>query len=1046
MNYLKKTLLTIAFVITGAVVWAQDKPSESFKIKGVVIDASTLKPVELAEINCEGFSSTFSDLDGSFEIAVRSLSDVLTFKSVGYQTKDLVIAGRDSVRVVLHSVFFKTLQEEANFGDYSQKMAYTTRAVATSNHIADRENAGFPTADHAMDGRLSGVDIKVRSGIPGSGADYFVRGLSSLYATNQPLVVVDGMIFDANSYGTTLIPGYKSNPLAGIHINDIENVTVIKDGTGIYGAKGANGVVLITTTHAKKQATTIDLNMNGGFNQRPEGYPLLDATDYRLYLNEMLLSKGLTGSQVAELPYLSTNSNNADYYRYQNNTDWQKQIYKNSYTSNFNLKIKGGDDVALYALSVGYLKQGGVVKGSEYQRLHIRFNSDIKFSKTFTLNSNISFANHDRHIGATGYENADDVLYQTRIKAPFFHPYVVKGQGLVTPVFEQYDVLNVGNPLAINSLDNLHDLNYRFFGSFNFNWKVTPDLTISNLVGLSFDKDREIVFIPGEGAVPDSMKLGVAYRKSEDRVLRHTAFNNDLRVRYAKKMGYQHSLNAVAGVRMNLNNNEEDWAGDYNSANDQIRTMGNGNYLLRQKGGILGEWNSLTYYLTADYDFEKKYFLNASVSLDGSSRFGEKASGLEMMNSVFGVFPSVSAGWLITSEPFMSNIKFVDLLKLRASYGITGNDDIGNYTAQKYYISQNLLGYQGVIQGNFWNPALKWETNTKMNLGMDIAVVDERVSASVDVYKNVTTDMFDFVEVVPYSGFKGYFANNGGFTTQGMDLTLNANLLNKPLKWNMGVVLSKYTTKVDEISGSRRETNLYGATVLTEEGRPLGVFYGYKTLGVYSTQAQADAYGYKALLENTSLMPFGAGDVIFDDVNGDKVIDSRDRQIIGNSTPDFTGELFTQLKYKALTLDASVAFSVGGDVYNYARAQMESMSNTQNQTQAVLNRWRYEGQVTEMPRLSYGDVVGNARFSDRWIEDGSYARLRNVTLTYKVPVKISFIKNAEVYATGLNLVTFTKYKGQDPEFSISGTSLTQGIDLGLVPQYRTVMLGVKIGL
>jgi TonB-linked SusC/RagA family outer membrane protein len=1046
MNYIKKSLLTLALVIIGAVVWAQESPSGAVKVRGVVYDAATKLPIEVAEVTCPGFSSTFTDLEGAFEIDVRSLKDLISFSSVGYQTKDVILSGRDSVSVYLYESTYKTIQEEANFGDYSTKMAYTSRAISTANQIGDKENSGFVSPEYAMESSLAGLDIKTRNGVAGAGADFFLRGYSSLFANNHPLVIVDGMIYDINSYGATLMPGYKSNQLAGIDVNDIENVTVIKDATGIYGAKAANGVMIINTTRAKKQATSIDFNMYGGYNQEPEGYPVLGATDYKLYLNEMLLSQGLSGTQIANLPYMVNDPSQSGYYRFNNNTDWQKEVFTDSYTSNFNLKIQGGDDVALYALTVGYLGQGGVVEDAKYSRLNIRFNSDIKFSQKFTMNSNISFVNHDRQIGATGYEGYDDMLYQARIKAPFLSPYVITDNNITTPVFEPYDNLNVANPVAVMAQDDLHDLNYRFFGSFNFNYKATPNLTFSNLVGLSFDKDREIVFIPGEGSVPDSLELGVVYRKSKNRVLRHTALNNDFRARYNRKFGYKHTLNGVAGVRLNLNANEEDWGADYNSANDQIRTMGDGDYLLRQKGGYIGEWNSMTYYASADYDFEKKYFLNASISLDGCSRFGAEAEGLKLNGAVFGVFPAVSGAWLVTSEEFMKNIRAIDHLKVRASYGLTGNDDIGNYSAKKYYVSQNLLGYQGVVQGNFWNPALKWETNTKLDLGLDVALFRERVTASVDVYSNKTTDMLDFVEVSAYSGFDGYLTNSGGFTTNGIDLTVNTRIINKPFKWNMGFIFSKFETKVDEISGNPRESDLLGATILTKVGEPLTQFYGYKTLGVYSTQAQADADGHVALLENTSTLPFGAGDVIFEDVNGDNIISEADRQVIGNPTPDFTGEVFTQLKYKRLSLDASLAFSVGGDIYNYARAQMESMSSTINQTQAVVNRWKYEGQVTEMPKLSYGDPLGNARFSDRWIEDGTYAKLRNVTLSYQLPVKLGFLKNAEVYASGINLLTITNYKGLDPEFSLSGNTLAQGIDLGMVPQYKTFLMGIKIGL
>jgi TonB-linked SusC/RagA family outer membrane protein len=590
-------------------------------------------------------------------------------------------------------------------------------------------------------------------------------------------------------------------------------------------------------------------------------------------------------------------------------------------------------------------------------------------------------------------------------------------------------------------------VNYRLFGSFNFNWAINKDFTVSNLIGMSFDKSRQSVFIPRHGVAPIQVDNGIIENQMKARVLRHFVINNDLRATYKKKMGFDHKITAMAGARVNVNTLEEDWAGDFNSANDQMRSLGNGNYLLRQKGGTLGDWANMNIYANADYSWKNRYLATLSMSLDGSSRYGEKAQGIGMLGTRFGAYPGVALAWIVSSESFMANMESVEFLKVRASYGLTGNDDIGNYTARKYYTVKNFLGYQGIVDGNLWNPALGAERTAKMNLGFDMAFLNDRISLSADVYQNKTTQLFDYISTSIFTGYNGYYGNLGGFTTSGFDLSFNTRIVNSELvKWDLGFVLGKYTTTVDELSDKSRITEIYGAHVLTEEGSPLGAFYGYKTNGVYATTEQALQSNLKNRMSNETLVPFAGGDVIYVDMDPDGIIDQKDRTIIGDPTPDFVGELNTRLTLGPVSIDAALAYSYGGDVFNYMRYSLENMSSTNNQTQAVVNRWRYEGQETNLPKAVWGDPMQNARFSDRWIEDGSYARLKHVTIAYKLPFHSNFMKYAEVYVSGINLLTFTNYKGLDPEFSLNGFALSQGIDVGMIPQNKAVLVGIRLGL
>ncbi|HPY27329.1 MAG TPA: SusC/RagA family TonB-linked outer membrane protein [Prolixibacteraceae bacterium] len=1047
MNYLLKILIAIGFIAIQPDVSAQETASSGIRVSGEVFSVLTGKPVELALVNCGDFSSTFTDEKGEFTIEARSPDDIISVSAQGYHPKDILLSGRSRVSVYLSGEETHSFQEQAWFGYFSKKQIYTTQSVVSvRNTVAESAKSGIGSGEAVFDGRVAGLEARARNGIKGAGSDLFLRGYSSLYGNNQPLVIVDGMIFNTQSYGTSLIDGYRSNPLASIAEYDIENVTLVRDAASIYGAKASNGVVFIRTSKATQQATVIDLIMNGNYEMAPDNIPMLEAGQYRTYLNEILLSKGLTADSINRMPFMNTDPSVPGYYKYQNNTDWQKKVFADNYSSNVGLRIKGGDDVALYALSVGFSQQKGTVKGSDNSRFNFRFNSDINFSQKVTLNSNISFNYIKKNITATNIFSYYDAVAQARVKAPFLQEFIQNDQGVASPDLTNYDFLSVSNPVSLIENGQNEDMNNLLFASLNFNWDLARNLTLSNLVGMSVDKQRQSVFIPRAGIAPDSTDAGVIENQMKARVLRHFVINNDIRIKYEPRLGVNHSLMLLAGARLNVNTLEEDWGADYNSANDQIRSLGNGNYLLRQKGGTIGDWSSLVWYLHSDYGLKNKYLFTLNLGLDGSSRYGSKADGIPMFGTRFCFYPGMAAAWIISAEPFLAGSRIVELLKLRASWGLTGNDDIGNYTAQKYYVAKNLLGYQGTMMGNLWNPALGAERNSRINAGLDMSFFRERISASVDIFRNKTSRMFDYVTANILTGFYGYYDNRGGFTTNGIDAMVRARVANRPLEWDLGIVLSKYATKVDDLFDQKRITPVFGANILTEEGRPLGLFYGYATRGVFAGDAEALQSGLSNRMANESLVPFRGGDVIFEDFHPDGIIDENDMQVIGDPAPDLTGEIFTELHFKRISLQASLGFSVGNDVFNYLRYTLENMSTTNNQTTAVVNRWRYQGQATEIPRAAYGDPMQNSRFSDRWIEDGSYARLKRVSLTYRLPVRSKWVHSADLFATGINLLTFTKYLGLDPEFSLNGFALSQGIDVGMIPQNEMVLLGVKLGL
>jgi hypothetical protein len=351
-------------------------------------------------------------------------------------------------------------------------------------------------------------------------------------------------------------------------------------------------------------------------------------------------------------------------------------------------------------------------------------------------------------------------------------------------------------------------------------------------------------------------------------------------------------------------------------------------------------------------------------------------------------------------------------------------------------VSQNLLGRQGIVRGNISNTALQWETHKKLNVGLDAALLHERVTLSVDVYQNTTNNMLTLEPAGTMTGFDYTLTNNGGMKNQGVEVALNSRLLNGAVKWDAGLMLAKNQNELTKLPGGPMLNTFAGATIISQEGQPVNAFYGFKTNGVYATDEEALGAGLTTRQFNGALANFRGGDVRFINQDGNAEINENDRVVIGNPNPDFTG----------MVSDAALTFSYGNDVYNYTRAQLESMQGPENQTLAVRNRWQANGQVTDVPRAAWGDPMGNARFSDRWIEDGSYLRLRSLSLTYNLPIQQGFLKSSSVYLTGSNLLTFSNYLGYDPEFSASANRLMQGVDTGLEPQFKSVLLGFRLGL
>ncbi len=1037
-------LYTVAFTIS---LQAQSRENFTYTVSGTVKNAQNKALLPGVRVEYEGVTSSMTGDDGRFTLKLPSDKINLKVTVPGYTSKLISVRGREEIIIELYPEGFKSVFESMIVPGGESSPVGVTNAWSSINENNILSTA--VTADENLQGKVSGLNLIHHSGSPAAGSNMYIRGLNTMNAGMQPLFIVDGMPYENSIYSTSLLGNYFSNPLASIDPKDIESITVLKDGTSQYGVKGANGVVLIRTIRAKDVETKINFHLHTGINFEPSNIPVLNGADQKLLLFDILQSQGMTGSQIMALPYMNEQKpvlekwgydGNTDYYRYNKNTDWQKDLYDApTFNQDYYLNISGGDETAIYALSVGYMNQKGVVKNTDFDRFNTRFNAEVNLSKKFALYANMSFLFSSKNLIDEGPSTNRNPIYAALVKAPFMAANVYNEQNAISPVLEDYDIFDNSNPYSLINTSDRNNSQYRFVGNIEGVYKFNNYLKADGMIGVNFNKEREKLFFPNLGVYFDTLSVGPVRNETEQRVDRLFSLYGKGAVTYNNTFAYAHKLNATIGVRYQHNEGEDDWGKGSNTGSDNFKSVGYGDPLYRRVGGQISNWNWLNIYGGVDYGYQDRYFLSYSMAADASSRYGENASS-------FYVYPSISGAWLISGESFMKDVNLFDYLKLRAGYGLSGNDDIGNYRGVQYYVPQNILGNYGIVRGSLVDLNLKPETAAKLNVGLDAAFLNERVSLSFDFYQNKTKDMLVQMPSPKETGYPYYWTNAGEMKNTGFDFSLNSRILNGTVKWDLGFMVSKYKNEVTDLEGQEYITSICGADILTRVGEPLGVFYGYKTEGVYATQQEADNAGLN-IQKGSQTYSFSAGDVKFANVdNSNNLIDENDRVIIGDPNPDLYGSIFTTLKYQRWDLNVFMTYSLGNDVYNYTRAQLESMSNYNNQTQAVRNRWRAEGDITSIPRAVYGDPMGNARFSDRWIEDGSYIRMKSVTLSYKLPLNWGVLRACTFYATGDNLLTLTKYKGLDPEFALGKSPLYNGIDATFVPMPKTLSLGFKLEL
>lgn len=1033
---------------TAVSVKTKEVNPSAYMVKGIVRDAKTSQPVVAAQIRSRNYeSAATTDEEGNFEIEVASPGEILIVIAFNYNLREIPVRGRQNLEINLYSEVFSDFYKEIEGLTGPKQNTYSVNAV---NGTQEPGHPTFLSVDNAIQSRMSG-DLRSisRSAQSGMGASLFIRGLNSVNMNAQPLFVVDGVIWNNYFDIESVHDGFYNNPLTDIDMNDIESITVIKDGTSIYGSKGANGVVVIKTKRGEDMATKIVFTAFGGLDEKASSLPMMDGDQFRIYTTDLLGSSDLSFEEIEELPFLNDDPTSITYKKYHNNTNWDNEVYQQGITHSYNINVNGGDERALYYFSLGYTGNKGIVKTTDLQRLNFRSNADFFLTENINLGMNVGYTSTDRNVLDDGINLYTSPTFLAMIKAPFLNPYSYTPSGTLSTDLEDADIFSVSNPTAViaNALNtNKH---YRLSIGFKPEFKLSSEWTLSTQFDYAIDKFKETYYSPMVGVADREIPgIGVSENIFKSQIIRNIALFDDTQLKFEKQINTVHQLEAIAGVRYISNFYEADYGEGHNSGSDQKRNLLD--QTIRFTQGVNNRVKSVSNYLAVDYSFDNRYFLSAAVAADASSRFGrETQGGFQLFNRSWGVFPSVNAAWLISSESFMANVNAIDWLKLRVGYGLSGNDDIAPYAWSAYFESTRYMDRaNGLILANIGNPEIQWETTAKASLGADAILFNNRLAFNADIYANRTRDML-FLKSLPEVAGNGYYWGNGGeMSNNGFEFSTNLKLFNlTKLKWEIGAGIGHYKNKIESLPDDGEYiTTMYGADILTSVGNPAGIFYGYKTLGVHTSEASAENANLGLIDENGVSHNFEAGDVYFEDLNSDGIINDKDRQIIGNPNPDFFGSFSNKIVFSNFTLDLLFTYSYGNDLYNVTRAELESGSLLLNQTTAMLNRWFYEGQKTTQPKATYLDPMGNSRFSDRWIEDGSYLRFKTLSLSYNVPLKSSVIEGLNIWVSANNLFTLTNYLGRDPEVSVRNEVLYQGIDAGLLPHTKSYFVGIKMNL
>lgn len=1039
---IKYASVLIAFFWTCLSLHAQ----ETVIIKGSVVDFLSSKPISKTNIRVKGAlgESAESTESGTFELKVPSAYAVLIISYPGYQRKEFPLNGNKEVKISL-------APEKLDIGESMVRLPYFTANEKNLNGSYGVVSKGYDKSIQYRDiyqmleGTVPGLEVKANSGVPGEGSQLNMRGLRSLYVTNTPLLVVDGVPVVTQLFNNSVVRGNVYNYLADINVKDIESVTVLRDASaaGIYGSRAANGAIVITTKQGTNGKSFLDVSTQQGVSLRFREMPVLNSSEYLSYFSSKLYGQGLSQQTInQQYPFLTnTNTNTVDYWTYANNTDWQKEVTRNAFSQDYYLNLRGGDVTSKYSLNVGYNNADGVGKGISNNRFTSRFNLDFRISSKLTAGMRIGFSRTQKNLMDQGNEERTNPLYLSLTKPSIFAPFQKSKTGIDGPFLSQpgFDLLS--NPLAVvNGVSN-EVLSTWILGSVFAQFEFSKALKTKFSLTLDRKGLEEDRFTPANGIVPVNNDPRFD-RTSEEQLITDQIMSIEHTLTYEKQLNPNNRLLAYAGYNIEMSSYKNFYGYTIHSTSDDFQGLGDGMKLAMS--GLNETTHNLSVFANIDYVFREKFFLKGGVRLDGSSKFGDQVSnGLQLASVPVAVLPYTGLTWKVKAEPWMKSLSLVDEFNLRASWGLTANQNIPVNARYSLYESTFYTFKPGIAPSNIGNSNIQWETTNNINIGTDFSLLKKSLEIRFDYFNTNTSNLLVPKVINDLNGTNLYWANQGSLKNRGFELGISTLGHAGSLVWKLGFNIAKYTNEVNDLPyGLPIISGINGFSSIAQNGSAAGLIYGFRNLGVFSTAAEATTSG----LINDKGVPYKAGDFHYADLKKDGIINDLDMSVIGDPNPDFFGGITAGLSYRNFDLDAVFTYSYGNDIMNALRMKMETGDGYENQSVTVLGRWATDGDITKVPNILYGDPAGDRRSSSAYIEDGSYLKIKSLTLSYSIGKQISFMRTAQFYVSGYNLFTLTNYLGWDPEVTGGQGVFSRGYDFGNYPQSKMIMVGIKLGL
>ena len=979
-------------------------------------------------------NGTSTNSEGKFDLRVADRNAKLIFSFVGYMSQEIVVGTQTSLSVTLLTDS-KALDEVVVVGYGTLRKSDLTGSV--SKISADKVNErSISSVEQMLQGQVSGVQITQNTGAPGGGITFNIRGATSVSGSNQPLIVIDGYPVDSDNGSVKMSGGSQSgylselpsdNALANLNPADIESVEILKDAsaTAIYGSRGSNGVVLITTKRGKSGRDRIEYSFRYDISKLPKTIDVLNTSDYIKYSNEAYLLNGQ--DSVYKAPAIADLS--------KNDTDWQELIYQTAITQNHQLSLSGGMDKMKYAVQLGYLNQEGIVKNSQFERGSIRINLDREIGKNFKLGLSMS-GSMSRNKAAMQSSNRDDVSTSVVHGA-------LRSRPMVTPFTaeDELDQSYQGNPLTLVNLADDQNRVTTVLANMFAEYTIVKGLSFRINGGVNNSSSQRDFYHP-RGTTLGNLEGGYAYRGNVGSFNYLTEYTLNLNRTFAKK----HRFNAVGGYTWQAWNRRSFGLSALNFPNDnQLYYNLAGANSISKPIVSTQEWALSSFLGRVNYSFDNKYLFTVTGRADGSTRLAAQ--------NKWAFFPSVAIGWNVHNEQFMKSVAFMTQLKLRASYGLSGNQAIAVGATKATLGTTNTVVDQAIqtayVQSNMANDKLHWETTKQANVGVDMSFFNDKLDFEFNYYKKNSVDLLIALVIPPSNGFTRYNTNLGSVENHGYEFDLGVKPLTGLLQWDVSGNLSINRNKIVNLGSVQSFVGpafgaVGGQTLhIAQIGKPIGSFYGYRIDGIYQNQEEIT----NGPTDSSTPTP---GSFKYKDINGDGNISAEDREIIGNPYPDFIFGLTNNVTWKGLTLSVFVQGSVGQDVINANRFYLDALARgiqTNVSQKAYENRWRGEGTSNYYPAPSTSSTPFNSRFTDFIVEDATFVRMKNITLSYGFPPSsIRYIRNLKLFVSASNLITLTKYKGYDPEISSKAdNSMMPGVDSGSIPQYRTFSAGINVG-